>query len=376
MLAIVAIIIFVVWNFIIARKVGKNPWKWSVVTIFSFYVSVFCWGFIFNQFLPSLDIQFIKNIDALTYALLIGISSTAIGIIIVYFFITRHLRSFSKAVAPVPALEEERLCPHCSQSYRLIDYDLNLAHIYCSSCKKELTKPVTSLDESSATTVNEKKYPDLLLIIHDKIPTNRSGFVNSVIKSLDYSIGPATLILTQQYNNSQSLDSALPFAIASSMNHFKEYSLELDTDETIYSKFKSASSGHFIQGYSFAMFSKHNKANLKDLEEEGFWNRKDSVTSKGNNIQILPINEFHNFFLNLAKKLNTTDPDIIFSKIDAFCERCNIQYTKEALSVLNISKMFEGTQTFVMGATQEGNDLRADKCPKCGHTKMSILINN
>ncbi len=102
---------------------------------------------------------------------------------------------------------------------------------------------------------------------------------------------------------------------------------------------------------------------------------KDSGNSKGN-LQIISINEFHNFFLNLAKKLGITDPDIIFSKIGVCCERCNVQYTKDALEVLNISKMFGGARTVIMGATQEGNDLRSGKCPKCSHTKMSILIHN
>ena len=262
--------------------------------------------------------------------------------------------------------------------------------------KKEVEKNylVSKSSDESSPTVSEKKYPALLLILHDKIPIDKNGFVNSVIKSLDYSIGPDTKIVAQQYNSAQSLDSALPFALASAMAHFKKYSLALDTDETIYSRFKSTSSGHFIQGHSFGMFSKLHVVNLNKAKKKGFWSKlfnkiksvgemnsssisvKDNVKSKGDNIQIISIDEFHNYFLKLAKKFNTSDPDVIFSKIGVFCESCNIQYTKEALEVLNISKMFGGAKTFVMGATQEGNDLRSGKCPKCGHTKMSILINN
>ena len=86
--------------------------------------------------------------------------------------------------------------------------------------------------------------------------------------------------------------------------------------------------------------------------------------------------KYRKFFIDLGLSLGTTDPDIVHARHKAYCAKCNLQFTREALDMLcalGPGGMFSGARTVVMGATNEGNDLRAGKCPRCGHTKFSII---
>lgn len=251
--------------------------------------------------------------------------------------------------------------------------------------------------ESTISANSGDRLPDYFLIICDKQPKIKNEFVKSIIESLDYFLGSNTIIETSQYNNAQTLDSALPYAIAFATSRFEEQSLELDLDETKYSGFRSISSGIPIYGYSFGMFSKIKGKKAKDEEKKSYWQKifgkkkKSHVTSsntqsvKNNNklkdfeFKIIPINEYYGFFKQLAKEIGTTDPDVVYTKIRVYCEGCGVQYKQEALEMLfalGTGGMFGGASTVVIGGTNEGNDFRSGKCPKCGHTRMKILVHD
>jgi len=110
---------------------------------------------------------------------------------------------------------------------------------------------------------NDKQdLPSLLLIVYDSPPKNKDTFVQSVLKSLRSSLTPGALIDLHQFNNAQSLEHALPFAIALATRYAKEnpyfnkYSLELDVDRIIYEKIRTASVTKIIHSHVFMMFFK------------------------------------------------------------------------------------------------------------------------
>ena len=91
----------------------------------------------------------------------------------------------------------------------------------------------------------------------------------------------------------------------------------------------------------------------------------------------IPTSGFRNLFKDLAKSLDTTNPDVVYSKLEVFCGKCNAKFTQEVLEMLctlGPGGMFSGARTVVLGATDEGNLLRSGKCPSCGHTKMKIIV--
>lgn len=109
---------------------------------------------------------------------------------------------------------------------------------------------------------NTQNLPSLLLIVYDSTPENKDAFVHSVLNSLHSPLIPGALIDLHQYDYAQSLEHALPFAIALATRYAKEnpyfnkYSLDLDVDRTIYEKVKRASSTKIIHGHVFMMFFK------------------------------------------------------------------------------------------------------------------------
>lgn len=93
---------------------------------------------------------------------------------------------------------------------------------------------------------------------------------------------------------------------------------------------------------------------------------------------IIPMLGYHQFFTQLARKLGTTNIDLIYSKHEAFCAKCNTQFTREALGYLDLysSGLFGGSVISVRGATREGADLRSGRCPYCGHTDLRIVTSD
>ena len=103
--------------------------------------------------------------------------------------------------------------------------------------------------------------------------------------------------------------------------------------------------------------------------------RLDTEAEKSRSI---PISGYFQFFMELAESLNTTDPEVILSWHSAYCDKCNTQFSKEALKMLqqvqSIAGLFGGADIGVINATNDGNDLRSGKCPYCGETTMRIEV--
>ena len=100
-----------------------------------------------------------------------------------------------------------------------------------------------------------------------------------------------------------------------------------------------------------------------------------SNKSGDNKFQIIPIREYSEFFISISKKIGTIDPDVVYSRIAVYCEKCSIRYNQDSLAVLFIFQSSVGAKkVLIMGATNEGNDLRSGKCPNCGHTRFNILV--
>jgi predicted Zn-ribbon and HTH transcriptional regulator len=89
----------------------------------------------------------------------------------------------------------------------------------------------------------------------------------------------------------------------------------------------------------------------------------------------MPMGGYHQYLVGLARELNTTNMDTIYDHHEAFCARCGVQFTREALAHLDLfgpgGDMF-GT-VMVVGATREGNDLRSGRCPKCRSMEMRVV---
>ena len=93
------------------------------------------------------------------------------------------------------------------------------------------------------------------------------------------------------------------------------------------------------------------------------------------NTIIISMSDYSDFFNSLAKSLNTADSKIILSKHKALCANCKVQFTEEALLHLNLFGPNSNIPSMnVIGATQQGNDIRSGNCPFCGHTKMKIIL--
>ena len=104
---------------------------------------------------------------------------------------------------------------------------------------------------------------------------------------------------------------------------------------------------------------------------------KEGIKEKDSNFESISISEYRDFFKSLANKFGTTNPDLVYTKIKVYCEKCNVQYDQEALEMLfavGPGGLFGGARTVVIGETKRGNDLRSGRCPKCGHTRMNIAI--
>jgi hypothetical protein len=88
---------------------------------------------------------------------------------------------------------------------------------------------------------------------------------------------------------------------------------------------------------------------------------------------LVPMRDYEKYFGNLVKRLDTSDPDILYAHHEAFCAQCGIQFTREALAHLYLFGSGDFANLAVIGATKAGNDIRAGRCPKCGSTMMRIV---
>jgi hypothetical protein len=83
--------------------------------------------------------------------------------------------------------------------------------------------------------------------------------------------------------------------------------------------------------------------------------------------------DYGKYLVNLANRLDTPNPDALYAHHDAFCAECGIQFSREALAHLHLFASGDFANFTVVGATKEGNDIRAGRCPKCGSTMMRIV---
>lgn len=88
----------------------------------------------------------------------------------------------------------------------------------------------------------------------------------------------------------------------------------------------------------------------------------------------LPMGEYHQFLIGLARELGTANMDTIYAHHDVYCAQCGVQFTREALAHLDLftSGEFGSSGFTVVGATQGGAAIRSGRCPQCGSTRMRI----
>lgn len=93
---------------------------------------------------------------------------------------------------------------------------------------------------------------------------------------------------------------------------------------------------------------------------------------------ILPIDQYPEYFFDLARSLNTMDEEMVFTRHDAYCENCGVHFSSEALSTLTRSGSRKqlGVNLSSIGVTNEGNNLQFGRCPNCGHPQMKVILRN
>lgn len=79
MIGLLVSILFVIWFFNSAKKVGKNEWGWALAGFISYYLPVFIWGLILRSIIPELGIRISSDTGAIAFGLVIGLSAVLIG---------------------------------------------------------------------------------------------------------------------------------------------------------------------------------------------------------------------------------------------------------------------------------------------------------
>jgi hypothetical protein len=93
----------------------------------------------------------------------------------------------------------------------------------------------------------------------------------------------------------------------------------------------------------------------------------------------VPINDYQKTIDKLFKSLNAPSLNAVYEKIQVFCDKCGVQFSRTALDMLYLmgpGGIFSGGNTIVMGGTKEGGDLRSGECPHCGHSHFKIVLAN
>ncbi len=91
---------------------------------------------------------------------------------------------------------------------------------------------------------------------------------------------------------------------------------------------------------------------------------------------VIEIKDYPKYWIEIAEILGTTNVSEIYSRHTASCANCENQFRKEALQHLAVFSNFGDLhdRVVIRGASKQGNDFRAGKCPNCGSTKMRIYI--
>lgn len=79
MIGLIASILFIIWFFNSAKKVGKNPWGWAIAGFLSYYIPAFIWGIILGLISSKIDIRISSSSEAIIYGLVVGLSSVLVG---------------------------------------------------------------------------------------------------------------------------------------------------------------------------------------------------------------------------------------------------------------------------------------------------------
>ena len=82
---IIVMLCIILWYFKSAKSIGKNPWLWSILSLFIFFIPANLWSYFVIPFAISIvhtDSALVGNIILLFLAL----SSVVFGLIIAKFF--------------------------------------------------------------------------------------------------------------------------------------------------------------------------------------------------------------------------------------------------------------------------------------------------
>ena len=96
--------------------------------------------------------------------------------------------------------------------------------------------------------------------------------------------------------------------------------------------------------------------------------------TKRNILFRIPINEYASYYPKLSDLFETTDATRINNMHTAYCTKCGVQFTSAALQQLAFVGTFGRIANInIRNSCEQGNDLRAGKCPNCGNSEMKIV---
>lgn len=88
---------------------------------------------------------------------------------------------------------------------------------------------------------------------------------------------------------------------------------------------------------------------------------------------------YDDYFVSLGRSKNLQDADKILDLHQAKCASCGMEFYRKALiAFLNhqsTKKMMPGSDIISLSSAAGSGALSEGKCPNCGHTKMTIEIN-
>lgn len=114
------------------------------------------------------------------------------------------------------------------------------------------------------------------------------------------------------------------------------------------------------------------RESLDSADEIEFANGEAAPAVRGSDT-LVPMRDYGTYLGNLAKRLDTPNPDTLYAHHEAFCAQCGIQFTREALVHLHLFGSGDFANLTVIGATKAGDDIRSGRCPRCGSTTMRIV---
>lgn len=91
----------------------------------------------------------------------------------------------------------------------------------------------------------------------------------------------------------------------------------------------------------------------------------------------VPIGDYPNTFIKLSKSIKAPDLAAAYRKMRVSCYSCGFRFNRKALDTLFLmapGAVFSGEGNIALGGKDRGNDLRAGKCPECGHSYIKIVV--